>query len=177
MSVSRPVRILCVWVGLLAIVGVFCPGEAAAVTGGESPMGANKAEPWYQRFLVGLEVGPTGAHFGHSDRKDVRYCREFDGRDIVQHCVSANSEYLVMWIRDGDYAYYNSRLLPKAPGLGARDPLQETMEEAQKHDLPVIAYCVVQQGGHLLDEHPEYAMRDYQGNRIGRFCYNSGYLK
>jgi hypothetical protein len=50
------------------------------------------------------------------------------------------------------------------------------MEEARKHDLPVIAYCVVQQGGHFLDDHPEYEMRDCKGKRIGRFCYNSGYL-
>ena len=54
--------------------------------------------------------------------------------------------------------------------------LRETVEEARKHNLPVIAYCVVQQGGHLLDAHPEYAMCDSKGNAIGRFCYNSGYL-
>jgi hypothetical protein len=34
----------------------------------------------------------------------------------------------------------------------------------------------VQQGGHFLDDHPEYEMRGHKGNRIGRFCYNSGYL-
>jgi len=134
------------------------------------------ARPWYERFLVGMEVGPTGAQFGHSDARDLRYCSKFEGHEIVRSCVSANCEYLVIWARDGDYAYYDSKLLPKAPGLGKRDPLRETMEEAKKHNLPVIAYCVVQQGGHFLNEHPEYEMRDYLGNHIGRFCYNSGYL-
>lgn len=133
--------------------------------------------PWYERMLTGMEVGPTGAQFGHSDPEDRRYCANFNGTDIVQHCVKADSEYLVMWVRDGDYAYYNSTLLPKAPGLGERDPLREVMEEAVKHNMPVISYCVVQQGGHFLKAHPEYEMRDVNGTPIGRFCYNSGYLE
>ncbi len=131
---------------------------------------------WFHRSLVGMEVGPTGAQFGHSDPDDARYCSQFNGRDIVRRCVSAGCDYLVIWARDGDYAYYDSKLLPKAPGLGQRDPLRETMDEAIRHKLPVIAYCVVQQGGHYLREHPEFEMRDPTGNRIGRFCYNSGYL-
>lgn len=104
---------------------------------------------WFHRSLVGMEVGPTGAQFGHSDPNDARYCSQFSGREIVRRCVSANCDYLVIWARDGDYAYYESGLLPKAPGLGERDPLRETVEEAARYKLPVIAYCVVQQGGAL----------------------------
>ncbi|MBN1818526.1 MAG: beta-galactosidase trimerization domain-containing protein [Sedimentisphaerales bacterium] len=133
--------------------------------------------PWYKRSMVGMEVGPTGAQFGHSDPQDTRYCARFNGRAIVRQCIDAKCEYLVLWARDGDFAYYNSKLLPKAPGLGERDPLGEAIKESKKHNLPIIAYCVVQQGGIYLDEHPEFEMRDPQGNRIGRFCYNSGYLE
>jgi len=132
--------------------------------------------PWFEHALVGMEVGPTGAQFGHSDTNDTRYCAKFDGREIVRRCVSARCEYVVIWARDGDFAYYDSKLLLKAPGLGTRDPLRETVEEARQHKLPVIAYCVVQQGGHYLAAHPEFEMRDPQGKRIGRFCYNTGYL-
>jgi hypothetical protein len=135
------------------------------------------AKPWFDRVLVGMEVGPTGAQFGYSDPQDTRYCARFDGREIVRHAVAAGSEYLVMWVRDGDYAYYDSHLLPKAPGLGARDPLREAMDEAREHKLPIIAYCVVQQGGHFLKAHPEWEMRGPDGKPIGRFCYNSGYLE
>ncbi len=124
-----------------------------------------------------MEIGPTGAQFGYSDTNDTRYCARFDGREIVRHAAMAQAEYLVLWVRDGDYAYYNSKLLPKAPGLGQRDPLADAVEEARRHHLPVIAYCVVQQGGHFLRAHPEWEMRDPQGRRIGRFCYNSGYLE
>ncbi len=88
-------------------------------------------QPWFTRHLVGMEVGPTGAQFGHSDSNDVRYAARFDGREIVRRCVAAHSEYLVLWVRNGDYAYYDSKLLPKAPGLGARDPLREAMDEAR----------------------------------------------
>ncbi len=138
---------------------------------------AEPAEPWYVRSLVGLEVGPTGAQFGHSDPSDKGYCAHFDGREIVRRTVAAHGEYLVLWARDGDYAYYNSEILPKAPGLGDRDPLREAVDEARKHRLPLIAYCVVQQGGHFLKAHPEWEMRGADGQPIGRFCLNSPYLE
>jgi hypothetical protein len=124
-----------------------------------------------------MEVGPTGAQWGHSDPTDQQYCRKWDGREIVKKCVEANAEYLVLWLRDGDFAYYNSELLPKAPGLGDRDPLREAMAEAKAHQLPIISYCVVQQGGIFMTEHPEWKMRGVDGSTIDRFCYNSGYLE
>ena len=131
--------------------------------------------PWYQRCLVGLEVGPTGAQFG-SDPSDRGYAAEFDGREVVRRTVAAQAEYLVIWARDGEYAYYDSQIMPKCPGLGARDVLRETMEAAGPHQLPVIAYCVVQQGGQFLRDHPEMAMRDAAGHIIpGRYCLNSPY--
>ena len=134
-------------------------------------------QPWFERHLVGMEIGPTGAQFGYSDSNDVRYCARFDGREIVRHAVAARSEYLVLWVRDGDYAYYDSKLLPKAPGLGARDPLREALDEARRNHTPLIAYCVVQQGGHFLKAHPEWEMRGSDGKPVGRFCHNSGYLE
>ncbi len=143
--------------------------------GGISCLAAEE-RPWFERSIVGMEIGPTGAQFGYSDLKDARYCARFDGREIVRHAIKANSEYLVLWVRDGDYAYYDSKLLPKAPGLGSRDPLREAVDEATTHRLPLIAYCVVQQGGHFLKAHPEWEMHGADGKPIGRFCYNSGYL-
>lgn len=133
--------------------------------------------PWYRTRIVGMEVGPTGAQFGYSSPDDTRYCLKWDGAEIVQRCAEAHAEYLVLWLRDGDYAYYNSELLPKAPGLGDRDPLQEAIEEAAKHHLPVISYTVVQQAGRFLQMHPQWQMRDSAGNPLGRFCFNSGYLE
>lgn len=124
-----------------------------------------------------MEVGPTGAQFGYSDPKDKRYCEAWDGAEIVRRCVAADAEYLVLWLRDGDYAYYNSKLLPKAPGLGDRDPLANALKEAKKHDIPIISYCVVQQCGNFLQAHPEWQMRGADGSPLGRFCLNSGYLE
>lgn len=160
------VRTLCC---ILLHAAVFA-GVAIPVVAGEEDT------PWYERSLVGLEVGPTGAHFGHSDPKDVDYCSRFDGGEIVRRTVEANGEYLVLWVRDGDYAYYESKLLPKAPGLAGRDPLRDAVEEARRLELPLIAYCVVQQGGHFLEAHPEWKMRGADGQPIGRFCLNAGYL-
>ncbi|MCX8064132.1 MAG: beta-galactosidase trimerization domain-containing protein [Candidatus Hydrogenedentes bacterium] len=133
---------------------------------------------WYESALVGMEVGPTGAQWGFSAPDDERYCSKMDGAMIVRMCKDAGCDYVVLWARDGDYAYYNSKILPKAPGLKDRDPLKDGVEEAKKYNMPVIAYCVVQQGGHFIDTHPEFLMRDLQGNPIyHRYCYNSGYLE
>lgn len=132
--------------------------------------------PWYRRHLVGMEVGPTGAQFGYSDPTDIRYAAKFNGKEIVDQAINAKSEYLVLWVRDGDYAYYNSKLLRKAPGLGQRDPLAEAMGEAKRRQIPIIAYCVVQQAGHFLKDHPEFEMRGIDGKTLGRFCLRSGYL-
>ena len=55
--------------------------------------------------------------------------------------------------------------------------MEEAIDEAKKSDLPIISYCVVQQGGHFLKAHPEWEMRGADGKPIGRFCYNSGDLE
>jgi Hypothetical glycosyl hydrolase 6 len=164
-------RLMCgLLLGTLCLVILVPPLIAS-----ETP--ARDDSPWFRHALVGMEVGPTGAQFSNSDSNDTRYCSQMSGREIVRHCLEAHCDYVVIWARDGDYAYYDSKLLLKAPGLGARDPLREAVDEGHKHGLPVIAYCVVQQGGHYLTAHPEFEMRDAQGKRIGRFCYNSGYLE
>src|SRR4051812_19246317 len=138
---------------------------------------APAATPWFERALVGMEVGPTGAQYGHSDPSDTRFCAEFNGGDIVRSARAAGSEYLVLWARDGDYAYYNSTILPKAPGLKERDPLREAIDEATGSHYPIITYCVVQQDGHFLREHQELAMRDIEGKTItNKFCLNSEYI-
>ena len=125
---------------------------------------------------MGMEVGPTGAQFG-SDPTDTGYAAQFDGREIVRRVAEAGAEYLVIWARDGEYAYYDSQLMPKCPGLGERDVLREAVQEARRRKLPIIAYCVVQQSGDALRRHPEFAMRDPDGQPLGRFCLNSGYLE
>lgn len=167
---KRSLRIL---VGL----AVFASGitNLTPVFGWQNDQKSPDQRPWYQRSLVGLEVGPTGAQFGNSDPQDTGYCRSFDGREIVEATRKTGAQYLVIWARDGDYAYYDSAFLPKPIGLGQRDPLRETMQAAAEHNLPVIAYCVVQQAGALLKAHPEWEMKGVDGQPLGRYCLNSGY--
>lgn len=139
------------------------------------PVWAEDSAPWYEQTLVGMEVGPTGAQWG-SDIEDIGYSSRLNGAEIVAKQIEMGSEYLVLWARDGEWAYYDSKLAPKAPGLGDRDPLREAVLAAKPHLLPVIAYCVVQGGGVALREHPEWGMIDAAGNSIpGRLCLNSPY--
>jgi hypothetical protein len=132
--------------------------------------------PWYRRTLVGMEVGPTGAQSG-VDPEDAEYVGRFSGREIVEAAIAANAEYLVIWAKDGEFAYYDSQIAPKAPGLGERDVLRECVETAAPHGLPVIAYCCIQYDSHVWRLHPEWRMKDAEGKDIGgRLCLNSAYL-
>lgn len=142
----------------------------------ESASAENTDSPWYERSLVGLEVGPTGSQFGGSPI-DTGFAARFNGRDIVQASKNCGAEYLVIWAREGDWAYYNSKLQPKPPGLGDRDVLREAVNAGREAGLPVIAYCQVQYPGHTLGQYPQWRMVAADGNPIeGRVCYRSGYL-
>jgi len=165
LSASRPVL-----VAVLSIAIQFFWTASVSAESGTAPPSAR----WFERSLVGIEVGPTGAQFG-GEVVDYGYASRFNGRDIVRKAVEANCEYLVIWARDGEYAYYNSKVVLKAHGLRDRDPLRETMDEAAKHKLPVIAYCVVQYGSRALREHPEYRMVGPDGKPFDRVCFNTGY--
>ncbi|HOW72805.1 MAG TPA: hypothetical protein PKY77_19575 [Phycisphaerae bacterium] len=163
------------WTGVVLISGCLraAPGEQTASATG--PWTGQARIAWFERCLVGMEVGPTGAQSG-SDPSDVGYASRFDGREVVRNAAAAHAEYLVIWARDGEYAYYDSRVQPKCPGLGSRDVLRETIEEARQRRLPVIAYCVLQYPTQTLREHPDWTMLDAEGKRMHpRVCFNSPY--
>ena len=161
-----------------APAGCVIPPVAAAAAAGPPAAGPPSAgrPPWSTRCLVGLEVGPSGAQFGGSDPADTTYASLFRGDEIVRATAAAHGEYLVIWARDGDWAYYDSAVARPCPGLRGRDVVREAVETAAAFDLPVVAYCVVQQGGHFLSDHPEFQAVAADGSRVGRFCLNSGYV-
>jgi hypothetical protein len=148
----------------------------AAVAGSPSVVTAATDElPWHRRVLVGMEVGPTGAQFG-GGRHAPDYAREFDGAEIVRRSVAAKAEYLVIWVRDGDFTFHDSKRVARPVGLGNRDVLREAVDEARRHHLPLIAYCQLQYPGHELREHPEWKMRQADGKPIDSLvCFNSPY--
>lgn len=152
-------------IGMFLLLGLFAPGAGA---------GTNQA-PWFSRALVGMEVGPTGAQFA-GGKHAPDYARNFNGAEIARRCAAANAEYLVLWVRDGDYTFHNSRLLPKPASFGDRDVLREAVEEGRKLDLPVIAYCQLQYPAHELRQHPEWKARQADGRPIDHLvCFNTPY--
>ncbi|MCL4176803.1 MAG: hypothetical protein KJ072_03525 [Verrucomicrobia bacterium] len=152
------------WMGLIAVLATVSRSAA-----GTHP------QPWFERHLVGMEVGPTGAQFG-GGKHAPDYARNFNGRDIVRRCVEANAEYLVLWVRDGEFTFHNSKLLPKPAGLGDRDVLREAADEARRHQLPLLVYCQLQYPAHELRQHPDWKARDAAGKPIDHLvCFHSPY--
>ncbi len=137
---------------------------------------AERNESWFHRLIVGTEVGPTGVQWG-CDPNDQGYAARLNGAEIVKQQQVAHSQYLVIWGKDSEFAYYNSKVAPRCPGLKGRDVLQEAVAAARPLGLPVIVYCVVQGNGYPLRRHPEYRMVDAAGHPIDRICFNSGYLE
>jgi len=129
--------------------------------------------PWYRQRLVGIEVGPSGAN----DEDSAFYSR-VSGKEIVENLLKAKVEYTVIFMKDQSFAYYNSKIVRKCPGLGERDLLREVLDEAGKHNLPIVAYCQIQYDTSVWQAHPAWRMEDWQGNSIAsRLCYNSEYLQ
>ncbi len=122
---------------------------------------------------MGIEIGPTGAN-----DKDLIFMSKATGKAFIEHCRMAHAEYVVVFMKDQNFAYYDSQIARKCPNLGERDLLRECLEEARKHDLPVIAYVQVQYDTSSWQAHPEWRMKDSNGEDIGgRLCFNSGYLE
>jgi hypothetical protein len=122
-----------------------------------------------------MEVGPTGAQFAGGQHAP-NYAANFNGREIVRRCAEANAEYLVLWVRDGDFTFHNSQLVPKPTGFGDRDVLREAVQEGRKLNLPIIAYCQLQYPAHELRQHPEWKARQANGKPIDHLvCFNSPY--
>ncbi|HQH51868.1 MAG TPA: hypothetical protein PKY01_05545 [Candidatus Hydrogenedentes bacterium] len=160
-----------------AASAVGVPGDVASTSEETKPRSgplAANTEPWYKRYLVGIEYGPTGANT--LDREI--YMSQATGKQIIENLLTARAQYLVVFMKDMRFAYYNSRVAQKCPGLGERDLLAECIAEAGPHSMPVIAYCQVQYDDSSWEAHAEWRMKDPGGNDIGgRLCYRSGYLE
>lgn len=130
-------------------------------------------QPWFRTRLVGIEIGPTGAN----DR-DRSYMSKATGKDWVDALLRAKAEYGVVFMKDMEFAYYDSKVARKCPNLGSRDLLREILDAAKPHDLPIVAYCQVQYDDSSWRAHPEWRMKGWEDNDLGgRLCYNSGYLE
>src|ERR1700749_3034820 len=107
--------------------------------------------PWFKRCLVGMEIGPTGAN----DHDSV-YMSAATGQRWVDALLRARSEYGVVFMKDQNFAYYNSALARKCPNLRERDLLRECLTAAGPHQIPVIAYCQIQYDTSAWKAHPEW---------------------
>ena len=93
---------------------------------------------------MGIEVGPTGAR-----RITIRTtCPGPLGRESSRIC-SAQAEYGVVFMKDMRIRILQLGGARKCPTLGKRDLLRECLDEAKKHEIPIIAYCLIQGDGRV----------------------------
>lgn len=107
---------------------------------------------------------------------------------MILQMASTGAELVVVFAKcHYGNAYYNTQVGHKHKNLGERDLLREWVAEARRQQLSVLAYYSVDRdlwAGHL---HPEWRMRDVQGQLVdedrfppewaamGFLCYNSPY--
>lgn len=145
-------------------------------SGDAQPAEAAKV-PWYKRTMVGMEVGPSETD-PENPAKDEMFYSRVSGKAIVHNLLKARVEYAVIFMKDWDFAYYNSKIVRKCPSLGQRDLLREVLDEAGKYSLPIAAYVVIQGDTAVWLQHPEWRMEDWQGSSIRpSLCFNSDYLE
>ena len=128
--------------------------------------------PWYRKFNVGIEIGPTG----NTDQDDI-FMAKATGKEWIEQLVVAKAEYAVLFMKDFKFSYFPSRIDRHCPNLKGRDLLRECFDEAAKHSMPIIVYQQIQYDSAGWTQFPEYRMQDAEGNDIpNRICYNRGYL-
>lgn len=80
------------------------------------------------------------------------------------------------------YAYYQSQIAPKAPGLGNRDLLMELIEECRKSNILLVVYTNSKYDPQIYHTHPDWVMRNKNNqpiisyNFLPAMCPNSPYL-
>ena len=88
-----------------------------------------------------------------------------DAKQIVSVLLKANSNAIRFPVIVWGNTYYNSSFLPKYPGLGERDLLEEIVTECRKYGIKVIPYNHL--GGVIHREvyrlHPEWSVRKPDG--------------
>ena len=78
----------------------------------------------------------------------------------------------MVFMKDQNFAYYNSKLARKCPNLGERDLLRECVDAGANHGIPIIAYCQIQYDSAAWAAHPDWRMKDANGKEIhDRLCY------
>jgi hypothetical protein len=129
--------------------------------------------PWYLSTSVGIEYGPTG-----STVADSGFMESMTGSDIIKKAQIAGAEYVIIFSKDTEFAYYHSKLRPSPQSLNNRDILLEVCDAAKGTDIKVLAYMVCQYDSYAMRNHPDWEMVGQDGRKLGRVCLrNPGFIE
>src|SRR5262249_38335119 len=107
----------------------------------------------------------------------------------IQKMAEIGSDLVVVFAKcHYGNSYYDTKVGHKHKNLGNRDLLAEWTSEARKRRITLLAYYSVNRDVWIGQQHPEWRMKDAQGNIVdedrwppqwaamGFLCYNSPYL-
>jgi hypothetical protein len=104
----------------------------------------------------------------------------FDAGQIVESTLRARADALYFFAKcHYGNAYYRTEVGHRHRGMGERDFLAEVIEECRKAKLTVVAYFSLVWDQWASLQHPDWCMRDPEGNAVLQFwpylCFNSPY--
>ena len=126
---------------------------------------------------------PYGRTFDNLTIPDTKTGRKelskITGKSIIETVVKSDGKVLVLDSKSHWYAFHNTKISEKHPGLGKRDLVQEIIDEAKKHRIVYVPYIPVNADYRARREHPEWAPVDVKGkvltnpNGMPYCCLNS----
>jgi hypothetical protein len=161
--------------------GVTSASAKIAATDRSEP-NPSSTEKWYERLTPGIHLDY------HFPEWDPFFLSKADGASMMHEMADTGTQMVVVFAKcHYGNCYYNTRIGHKHHNLGDRDLLRDWVREAKRRKLIVLAYYSVNRDVWAGEQHPEWRMKDAQGNavdedrwppewaRMGFLCYNSGY--
>ncbi len=156
---------------------------AAASSGAFQELKGEQTTNWYHALTPGIHLDY------HYPDWDPYILSKADGAAMIEEIAATGARMVVVFAKcHYGNSYYTTRVGHQHHNLGGRDLFAEWVREARRRRLIVLAYYSVDRDIWAGKQHPEWRMKNAQGETVdedrwppewaamGFLCYNSPYL-
>lgn len=115
---------------------------------------------------------PEGRTFNNLSIPDTKAGRKelakITGKGLIKAVVKSGGKVAVFDSKSQWYAFHNTNISEKHPGLGKRDLVQEIISEGKKHGIIYVPYIPVGNDYRAAKEHPEWTPLKADGKPLKR---------